>query len=296
MRQATTDEAVTLRSAQVSTLFESKASAYRSALAVDGAVVTVVTEDAIHRIVPDAPAQTRQMKVGSNPTFTRASVIFWRKGQLVAVPKGAGEERILGLIEHSPRQVVAAEDRYAWLAHDARLGSSISTFKKGKEAILYRTKQTLSAAVMLHDWVFFVESVSPGHFKIGGVPLSGRKPAFTPIKQGRTPSMLGVGEQLYYFDLMQRALIRITPDLVHESVVARDLVCSPFAVADQIYCSRVEGLFALPLDGGTPTVLTHQPYGLVARVAASPEMLAWINETGDEHLTVRAIRQHDVAR
>jgi hypothetical protein len=287
---AVAQEAPTPDVAQVVTVFEWKASAYRSALAVDEGVVTVVTEDAIHRITPGSPPQKRILEVGSNPTFTHASVIFWRKGQLVSVPKGAGAERILGLIEHPPRQVVAAGDRYAWISGDLKSGYSIRTFKKGKEATLYQTKQTLSAAVMLHDWVFFVEGVGLGQFKIGGVPLSGREPAFTPIKQGRTPSMLGAGEQLHYFDLRQRSLLGVSPDLLHESVVAENVVCSPFAVADRIYCARVEGLFALPLEGGAPTVLTHQPYGLVARVAASPQMVAWINETGDEHLSVRVIQ------
>lgn len=282
--------AASLEGAQVTTVFEWKASAYRSALAVDGKVVTVVTEDAIHRITPGSPPQKRVVEVGSSPTFTQGSVIFWRRGQLISVPKGSGSEKILGEIQQPPRQVVAAGDRYAWLSQDAKGGSSIRTFKKGKEVVLYETKQALSAAVMLHDWVFFVESVDSGHFKIGGAPLSGQKPAFTPIKQGRTPSMLGAGEQLYYFDLMRRTLLRLSPDLLQESVVAENVVCSPFAVADQIYCARVEGLFALPLEGGTPVVLTQKPYGLVARVAASPQIVAWINETGDEHLSVRTIQ------
>jgi hypothetical protein len=251
-------------------------------------VATVVTESTIYRFAEGKELEKREFRLDSDPAFTERSIIFWKEGRLWALPKGGGKEKKLGAVERRPYQIVASKDHYAWIDKDPQGSFSVQSLRGGEAHPLYRTTGSILTAAMMMDWVFFTESNAPGHFRVGAVSLSGRAPSFTKSRKGRTPSMLAAGkERLYYFDLEARRVVSLSPDLLEERVAAENIVCSPLAIAAQIFCARVEGLFSLPLSGGKPEVLTEEPLGLTARIAASSALLAWASDTGKDEMTLR---------
>lgn len=273
---------------QIASVFQLGSSAYRCALSVDDEVATLVTESAVYRIAPRKKPEKREIALGFDPVFTKLSVIFWKEGALQAYSKASGEVKLLGRVEEQPHMIVASDDGAAWLEKSKVGKYSVHSLQGGKRQKLYEASGSLLSAVMLKDWVFFVETEQPGTYRFGALPLSGRAPSFSSTKHGRTPSFLAVGgDSLYFFDLEGRSVVRLSPDLFEETVIAKNVVCSPLAVSDKIYCAQVEGLFSLSLSGGASETLTHEPLGLTTRIAASDHLLAWVSDSGKERLTIR---------
>lgn len=101
--------------------------------------------------------------------------------------------------------------------------------------------------------------------------------------------MLSFSTGIFYYDLPTRSIRHLPPDLSTEETIAGNVVCSPLAVSSRILCARVEGIFEIPREGGPPKVLTTEPLGLVTAIAASNDIVVWINDTGREKLTLRTL-------
>jgi hypothetical protein len=101
--------------------------------------------------------------------------------------------------------------------------------------------------------------------------------------------MLAGRRDVLYYDGNHYEVRRLSPDLQQEETLAADIVCSPIAVADGVYCAQVEGLVQV-MPGAKPRRLTDgSAGGVVADLAATTHRLLWIVDAGADRLEVRSL-------
>ena len=129
-----------------------------------------------------------------------------------------------------------------------------------------------------------------GTRRLGSVTTRGGKPRFTQSKRGRSPAQLAAfGDAVYYQDPSGFRVVELSRDLARERTLTRNLVCSPLAVWDRVYCAQVEGLVEVPRDERRPRMLAANARGLITKVAANASAVAWLTEAGADQLTLRLL-------
>jgi hypothetical protein len=109
------------------------------------------------------------------------------------------------------------------------------------------------------------------------------------MKTGRTPAMLAIADDLYYYDGPSLTVLRVTPDLESEEVVTRDVICSPLTVAEHAYCAQPGRLLEIGLDGVLRRVLTLRQKAIITAVAATATRLTWLMDVSRGELAVQSI-------
>lgn len=264
-------------------------SAYHASVAIDDEAVYVLTPTAVHRIVVGQRTESFPRELEGGALMTPQGLVYWSKGTLFEAPKGPGEPRKLAVLSRAPQRLAAARERLAWI--DVAAGHfSIQTLEAGQAREVYASRVALDAIAMLGDEVCFVERLSAKGWRIGCVDAGARSeaPRFTPEKRGRSPAgLIAFGDALYFQDASGYKVMELSRDLRHERTLARDLVCSPLAVWEQVYCAQVEGLVEVSGTSGPPRLLAPNGRGLITSIAASPTAVAWISDAGPDQLTVK---------
>ncbi len=271
------------------TLLEWQDSAYGTTLFLDGTVAVLLTPTALIHIPDDGPARSAPLPLGSGPALMGDTIVYWHDGAVRAVPKSGGEPRTLGPLERQPQRFVATRHGFAWLEGPPGQPAALSTFRGQAPRVLHRTSHPVVAATMLDDWVFFVEVVPGGSWRVGGVSLSGKATAFSEARKGRPPSMLASAEDgVYLYDGATRSVRRLSPDLEQETVLAEGVICSPLAISARVVCAHVGGVYEIPGPGMPPRTLVTQPRGATAAIAADARRVVWVVDTGEGRLAVRS--------
>ncbi len=271
------------------TLLELDESAYGKTLVVEGKTVFLMTPTAVRQWTPGAPPVETPLPCGTGPALTTADILFWTDGAIRAAPRAGGTARLLGTVDRQPLQLLASGNQFAWLDRDPQDKYTVLTLKKGAPQIIYNAGTAITSPIATAGRAYFVEQLASG-WRIVGIPLQGKgKRVVSTTRAGRTPAMLAGRDDIYYYDLPSRSIRRLPLDLSREETVAEGVVCSPMAVAERIFCARVEGVFSVPLNGDPLTVLTAEPVGLVTTIAAGTDAVAWLNDTGANHLTLRML-------
>ena len=78
----------------------------------------------------------------------------------------------------------------------------------------------------------------------------------------------------------------MSPDLKSEYVWLKDFVCSPIWEATNIYCARVEGLFAILADSHKNKFLWVGPRETVTLIRANLKQVVWTVDLGPDRLAV----------
>lgn len=272
------------------TLLEWKESAYGTTLYVRPSEVLLLTQTAALRLAGGRAPQRMSVSFGPGPALVGDTILYWHDGAVRGVDRHGSEPRRLGALERAPQRFLAAGDRFAWLDRDSNGTSSLRAFHGEKLRILYQTNRLIAAATTLEDWVFFVERAAGPSWKLGRVGLDGKPPAFSKEHPGRTPSMLASAEDgIYLYDGPNRSVLRLSPDLQEQRVVARTVICSPLAVSDRLVCAQVGGVFDVPVEGGPPRPLAPEPAGPIATIAADTERVVWVADAGERQLVVRSV-------
>jgi hypothetical protein len=264
-------------------------SAYQASLAADRDAAYLLTSGAAYRLSPERAAEARQVELGFGATATRHALVFWSEGAVREISKQTGKTRRLAPHSTRPRQFVSSGDELGWVerSDDGRFSVASLTGERASRA--YTSPGKIDAAAMLSDWIFFVERPTEAEWRIGGVRAQGGAPAFTNLRRGRAPSMLVAHQELYYYDGNRRAVLRLSPDLRREETLVTDFVCSPLAVAEEVYCANVEGVFEL-VAGARPRLLVKLDDGRAATdLAATTGHLFWIGDAGADKLEVSAL-------
>jgi len=259
---------------------------------MDDEAVYVLTATAVHRIVVGKSTETFPRELGSAVATTSEGFVYWSQGKLFEAPKASGEPRVLGAVPRLPQRLAAARDRLVWI--DEAAGKfSLHTLEAAQSRQLYTSPGALDALALLGDDAFFVERLSPTSWRLGRVALGTRRARdlelrYTPEKRGRSPSQLvGFGDALYFQDPSGYQVIELSRDLEHQRTLAKDLVCSPLAVWERVFCAQVEGLVEVRSEGRPARLLAPSSRGLITAIAANSKAIVWLSDGGENQLTVK---------
>jgi hypothetical protein len=261
-------------------------SAYSVSLALDGSAVFLLTSNAAYRLELGQPPKGIELELGAGAVLTRSAFVFWSKGTIWRAPKEGGETQALAKFAHSPQYFVASGEAFAWVDRADDGLYTIQTLQGRKPRVLFSSTGELSGLNMLGESIYFVQRHQEGSWRIGVVPLGGGEPRFTAQKEGRRPSMLAGADALYYYDLDQSEVLRLSLDFARSEARSKNVTCSPLAVANAIYCGSVEGLFEISQETRRPRGLALARSGSITHIAANPEWIAWTIDVGPDKLAV----------
>jgi hypothetical protein len=264
-------------------------SAYQASLAVDAEAAFLLTSHAAYRLVQGRAPEALNVELGLGATSTRGGLLFWSEGAVREASKQSGRSHPLATLAARPQLFVSSGDAFAWLQRSDEHRFSLGSVASNRSITVYTSRGSLDAVAMLNDWIFFVERPTDGEWRIGGVRTQGGAPVFTNTRRGRSPSMLAVREDVYYYDGSVRELRRISPDLRREEVLVSDFVCSPLAVAERVYCANVEGVFEIVPEGRPRLLVKLGRGGFVTDLAANARYLFWIADAGADQLVVNSL-------
>ena len=261
-------------------------SAYRTSIAMDDDAVYLMTSNAAYRLVDGEPAHGIQLDLGVGPVLTRTAFVFWSNGVIWSAPKQGGITRELAKFPHQPQYFVSSGEALAWVDQTEEGLYTIQTLDGRKPRVLLSSLGEIRALDMIGEVVYFVQRPADDSWRIGFVHLDGRAPEYTATKKGRAPSQLAGSDGIYYFDLDTTRILKLTPDLRHEEVQLKELVCSPIQVSTRIYCACVEGLFDVSKDTHQPRVLVYNRPGTISSVTSNSKAVAWTVDVGSDQLAV----------
>ncbi len=270
-------------------LAELSISAYSTSLALDENAAYLLTSNAAYRLVPGQKTQGFQLELGFGAVLTRSSFISWSKGAIWRTPKQGGPSVQIAEFPHQPQYFVTAGEQFAWIDRSDEGLFTIQTLRGKKPRTLLSTTDEISALNMIQDWVFFVHRPMNGSWRIGRLRIAGGEPSYTSMRSGTTPAMLAVSDEIFYYDMGKSEIRRLAPDLGNEEALVRNFVCSPMAVARQIYCGCVEGLFEVSLEHREPHVLVYGRRASITDIKANANFVVWTNDVGPNKLAIEML-------
>jgi hypothetical protein len=264
-------------------------SAYNAGLVLDDDAVYLLTSRVVYRLVPGAKPQPIAIENGGTAAVTRTDLIYWARGAIWRTPKLGGKAERVASLAHQPQFFMAAGQDIAWLDMPVRNEFLIQTLDGREIRTLFYCPERIEAAMMDAGRVFFVKREGNSSWRIGSVSVHGGEIRYASLQNGPTPAKLAVAGEVFYYDLASGELRRLSPDLSHEDVLSKDLVCSPVAVAAKIYCPNVEGLFELARQPGARSTRVFPEPRRIAAVAANTRILAWLSDAGADRLSLMTI-------
>lgn len=269
-------------------LLSLRGSAYNATLVVDGDTNYLMTNDAAVRLVPGHTPERWTLPLGFTRGATTDHLVFWSNGAIRRVPKAGGEPVTVAKVPHEPRCLVTSGHNVSWLERGADGAFSIDALDGSRVRRLHAPSGSVEAMAMAGELVYFVERARDRTWRFGVVSLSGDAPYYAPAKQGRTPAMLALTNQLYYYDGPSLTVRRVSLDLLQEDVVARDVICSPIAVSEHIYCAQPAGILELGFDGVTRRELPLRG-ATVTAISATSNFLTWVTDIGAAQLAIDSV-------
>jgi hypothetical protein len=277
---------------EVTTVYEADSSAYHARLVPYEEGVIFVSPESLTLLRTGKAPEEHPVSLGSVAARQGDSMVFWRDGKLRQVSLSGEDERELVTVKQPPQFLLASENRLAWIAVDRTNGSSLRILSDRGAQTVHQTEEVVCAAIMRDATVYLVLQSREGSWRIGGVPLGGGKPTFTPARTGRPPAMLALGPAgIYFYAGPQQGVRTLTFDLEHDAPVMPNVICSPLAVSssDSVVCAHVGGIFDVPASRSRPRFLALERAGPVTAVVASGGRAFWIAESGDAQLVVRSL-------
>jgi hypothetical protein len=269
-------------------LFQLDTSAYTATLSADeDGSLYVLTSHAAYRLRAGEPALHWALELGDTPTLSARGIVYWLDGALRMVPKMGGPAEVLAKVPRPPRSLSAARENLAWVEPDAS-GAILRTLVGSEPRSLYRSSGEIEALALMDDRAYFVER-SQERWRLGTVALSGGAPRFTEQYTTRTPALLATAGDVFFYDGPSSTVRRFSSGLEREEVVGRDVICSPLAVSERIYCSQISLLFELPRDGGPARLLAPKRAGTIAALVATKTRLAWLLDVGENRTEVEVL-------
>jgi hypothetical protein len=271
-----------------SRLYQLDTSAYTATLAADDdESLYVLTSHAAYRLRAGEPASHWALELGDTPALSSRGIVYWLDGALRMVPKQGGPAQLLARVPRAPRHLRAARDHLAWVEPDTG-GAHLRTLDGSEPRSLFRSSGDIEALALMDDRAYFVER-NRERWRLGTVGLGGGSPRFTEQYATRTPALLATAGDVFFYDGPSSTVRRFSSGLEREDVVGRDVICSPLAVSERIYCSQISLLFELPRDGGPARVLAPKRAGTIAALVATKTRLAWLLDVGENRSEVEVL-------
>lgn len=275
---------------QPRSLFRLGTSAYGAALAAaddDDESLYVLTSHAAYRLRDGEPALHWAVELGDTPALSAQGIVYWFDGAVRRVPKQGGPSEVLATVPRPPKHLCAARDSVAWVEPNDE-GTDLRSLQGSEPRSLYHGPGELEALAIMDDRAYFVERTLD-RWRLGMVALGGGPVRFTEEHATRTPALLAAAGDVFYYDGPSSTVRRVSSGLEREEVVGQNVICSPLAVADRVYCSQVNLLFALPREGGPAQPLAPKRAGTIAGLVATKKRLAWLLDVGEDRLEVEIL-------
>jgi hypothetical protein len=278
------------------TVLELDESAYHTDLVFDGPDIVVTTASHSYRVRLDQPLIAHPIPKGARAVWGATSLVYWKDGTFFrASAKDPGVR--LCSDPRAPAELAHQGDMPVWVSRDAEGGFSIRTCRKSASQELYQSANAITTLAAQKEKVFFVETQKDGayRFKSLSTAQSANQSSSSPFRPGRTPSVLvPFQDELFYYAGLEGGVRAITSDLKLERTVHLGWICSPLAVAfGRIFCASVDGIGQMPLrpDGQNPPVWhSLKLRGPVTALAANETHVAWVSDSGKNHLTLETAR------
>jgi len=274
------------------TLLKLDKTAYHARLDLASDAVYLLTMEAAFRLVPgQEPTQTK-LDLSDTGVATPSAFIFWSKGSFWLAPKQGGPPGPLASVKNRPIYIVAVGERFAWIGANEQGRHTVYVLQGGKPHPLYAMSGKAVAATMAEDRIVFVEQLGSEGWRLGSVPRGGGSPGFTATRKGRFPSMLAAAKDVYYYffdDKDVSEIWAVSPDMQTERVVAKNVICSPLAVADRVFCAQMQGVFEISPTSGLPRLVSPSVASSITTIAADRNRIAWVNDVGAEKLEVKLL-------
>jgi hypothetical protein len=277
------------KATQPTQLLVDATSPYVAGLAVDAEAIYLLTERVAHRFASGASPQQIPIENGTTAAVTRTDLVYWSKGAIWQVPKAGGQAQKIVSLAHQPQSFLAAGDDFAWLDMPVPDQFQIQTLVDHNVRTLLYYVGRIETAAMDAGRVFFVKKEAASTWRIGSVFVHGGETAYGAPHTGPTPAKLAVAGDVFYYELNSGEIRRLSPDLSHEEVLKKDLICSPIAVSSSIYCANLEGLFRLARHPGAKTQPIFPEARRIAAVAASATQLVWLSDVGPDRLSLMTL-------
>ncbi|MDF3070683.1 MAG: hypothetical protein K0R38_6284 [Polyangiaceae bacterium] len=263
-------------------------SPYGPSLVLLGSRPALVTADALHWLDGDGSLPV-PLTSGEQGGMGGTSLTRWSAGVLRRFDPARAGWAVLGRMPRAPRLVVDAGDGVAWLRqNEPNAGVSLWALVGSEPRRVAAVSGDIGAMTLRDDRLFFVEELPGSSWRLGVVATSGDGPRYAEPVRGRTPAMLAVTSDVFYYDGPTLSVYRVSTDLKRTEQVGKDVICSPFAVAASIYCSQPGGLLELPLAGGPARVLVPSQ-GTVTAMLATDSQLFWLREAPRGGLAVESM-------
>jgi hypothetical protein len=174
-------------------------------------------------------------------------------------------------------------------------GTALFTWAHGEARRIHTARGPITSLATASGRAYFVEQgpateTSQQRWTLLSVALDGGAPMVGPTHKGRTPSMLHVSEELFYYHGPERRVFRTSRDFVLEQIAAEGLVCSPLYTVvrsdstGQLYCAQLSGVTQVDLASSARQVLPLHPNGPITTLAAGDPGLVYVVDSGPEQL------------
>lgn len=272
---------------QVESLSRLELSAYTATLAADDRDIYVLTSHAAYRFGEGEAASHWVVELGDTPALASASFVFWLGGELRRVPKGGGPVEILARVPRAPRRLLASGEHLLW-EEPERSTSALRTLDGSAPRTVYVATGTIEALALMDDQAYFVER-DQQRWRLGTVALGGGAARFTERRDSRAPALLATAGDVFYYDGPSSTVRRVRSDLSGEEVIARDVICSPLAVAERVYCAQLSLLFDLAREGGGARAMAMKRPGKITALVTTRTRLAWLLDVGENRAELEVL-------
>lgn len=278
------------------TLLQLGTSAYHTRLDLAADAIYLLTMDSAIRLVPGQKPEVTKLDLSDIGVATPSSFIYWSNGSLWLAPKRGGPPGPLAKVKDRPVYMVASGEQFAWIGPDEQGHTAVYVLRGGKPHTIHALSGTAAAATMVDDRVIFIERLESDAWRLGSVLRGGEPPSFSAPRRGRYPSMLARAHEVYYYFFEDKLseVWAVSPDLRNERVVAKNVICSPLAAADRVFCGHMEGLFEISPTSGLAKLVYPSIGSSITTVAADPDRIVWVSDVGAEKLMVQLIHRKDL--
>lgn len=262
-------------------------SAYTATLAADEEAVYVLTSQAAYRFRDGQAMERWEIQLGDTPALGGSGIVYWLDGKLLRAPKQGGPGEILASVPRAPRRLAASGEHVVWEEADETM-SSLRALDGAEPRTVYRGAGSVEALTLMDDQAYFVVR-DRERWRLGTASLGGGAPRFAEPRTSRTPALLAPAGDVYFYDGPTSSVRRFASDLSREDVIARDVICSPLAVADRVYCAQISLLFEIPREGGATRLLAPKRAGTLTALVATRTRVAWLLDAGENRAELEVL-------
>lgn len=274
-------------------------SAYHAQIRATGATISLLTSEAVYTLRRDQPPQRVALSVEGSVAMNDQRVVYYSKGSLRELKLGETQASELAKTGLVPYLLFASDEQVSWVAVGADQKHRLYSLRADYKTPIYESDGAIAGLVIRGEQIFFIEALNARSSALSPTGESARQEQKWTMKSihidggaitegptwlGRTPAMLVAHDQLFFYQGQENKVYRVSADFAATSIAAHDLICSPLALADDLYCAHVAGVTQVSLDSGASTQLPIQPTGPITAIHYGAPGLLWVTDVGANKL------------